>query len=166
MWRVCWNNQWPMSSVTLILLSCGIHIFRKELVFSLLTGFCDRTEQCPTATTRMKSAWKTPQVLTRQPPLTSPSEGCFLSTFAWCLRLRCHDVVFLLDVWSCWSVCVHQVYSLHNTNQLNAQFSKSIFNSNFCCLLHVSNLLVSFSGRQLCMQYAMFYMHRCEQSGG
>jgi len=27
---------------------------------------------------------------------------------------------------------------------------------NFCCLLHVSNLLVSSSGRQLYMHYGMF----------
>jgi len=165
MWRVCWNSPWLISSVTLVLLSCGIPIFLKELGFSLLTGFSDRTEQWPTAITRMKSAWKAPQVLTRQPPLTSPSEGCFLSTFAWCLRLRCHDVVFLLDEWYCWPDCVHQVYSVHNTKQLSAQFSKLIFYSNFCCV-HVSNLLGPSSGRQLCVKYVMFYMHRCEQSGG
>jgi len=28
------------------------------------------------------------------------------------------------------------------------------------------SLWVSSSGRQLYMQYGMFYMHRCEQSGG
>ena len=37
---------------------------------------------------------------------------------------------------------------------------------NFCCLLYISNLLGSSSGRQLYMQYGMFYMHRCELSGG
>ena len=164
-----WNVKGVLEySVAHVLGNFGIAVLRdphfsQGTCISLLTGFCDRTEQWPAATTRMKSAWKAPHVLTRQPPLTSPSEGCFLSTFAWCLRLRRHDVVFLLDVRSCWPDCVHQVYSLHNTNKLNAQFSKLIFNFNFWCLLHVSNFLGSSSRRQLCMR---FYMHRCEQSGG
>jgi hypothetical protein len=33
------------------------------------------------------------------------------------------------------------------------------------CLLYVSKLIGS-SGRQLYMQYCVFYMHRCEQFGG
>jgi putative flippase GtrA len=37
---------------------------------------------------------------------------------------------------------------------------------NLFCLLNVSNRLGSSSGRQLYMQYCMFYMHRYEQSGG
>jgi len=37
---------------------------------------------------------------------------------------------------------------------------------NFWCLLRVSNLIGSSSGRQLYMHYDMFYFHRCEQSGG
>ena len=37
---------------------------------------------------------------------------------------------------------------------------------NFLCLLHVSNLVRSSSGRQLYMQYGMFCIHWCEQSGG
>jgi len=52
---------------------------------------------------------------------------------------------------------------LHNTTEWNAQFSKLIFN--FCCLLRVSNLVGSSSGRQLYMQYGTFYMQQCEQSG-
>ena len=44
---------------------------------------------------------------------------------------------------------------LHNTNYWNAQFYKFI--SKFCRLLHVSNLAGSSSGRQLYMQYGMFY---------
>jgi len=55
------------------------------------------------------------------------------------------------------------VVKLYNTNQQNAQFYKLIFN--FSCLLQVSNLVGSSSGRELCMQYGMFYTHRCEQSG-
>jgi hypothetical protein len=45
---------------------------------------------------------------------------------------------------------------IQKTKQRNAQFSKLIFN--FCCLFHVSNLVGSSSGRQLCMQYGMFSM--------
>jgi len=33
------------------------------------------------------------------------------------------------------------------------------------CLLHILKLVDSSSGRQLYLQYSMFYMHRCEQSG-
>ena len=54
------------------------------------------------------------------------------------------------------------VISLYNTNQLNAKFSKLILNFNFCCPLYISNLLGSSSGRQMYMQYSVFYM----QSGG
>jgi hypothetical protein len=54
--------------------------------------------------------------------------------------------------------------SLYNTKQRNAQFYKLIFN--FCYLLDISDLVGSSSGRQLYMQYGMFYMHRREQSGG
>ena len=39
---------------------------------------------------------------------------------------------------------------IHNTNQRNVQFSKLEFNS--CCVLHVSNVVDSSSGRQLYMQ--------------
>ena len=44
---------------------------------------------------------------------------------------------------------------LYNTNQANEQFSKLIFK--FCCLLHVSILVGSASGRQLYMQYRVFH---------
>jgi hypothetical protein len=53
---------------------------------------------------------------------------------------------------------------LCNTNQRNAQFCKLIFN--FLSLPLVSNFVVSSSSRELYMQYGMFYMRRCEQSGG
>jgi hypothetical protein len=53
---------------------------------------------------------------------------------------------------------------LYNRNQRNAQFYKLMFN--FWCLLHVSNLVVSSSGRQFYMHYGMFYMHRCEKLSG
>jgi len=52
---------------------------------------------------------------------------------------------------------------LYNTKQRNAQFYKVMFN--LCFVLHVSNLVDSSSGRKFRMQYAMRYMHRCEQSG-
>ena len=71
-----------------------------------------------------------------------------------------------IQVWTCQSgnlVGTHLVKS-YNRNQQSAQFSKLIFN--FCCLLHVSNLMGLSSGIQSCMQYGMFYMHRYEQSGG
>ena len=32
--------------------------------------------------------------------------------------------------------------------------------------VHVSNLVGSSLGRQLCIQFGMLYMHQCEQSGG
>jgi len=51
-----------------------------------------------------------------------------------------------------------------NTDQRNAQFYKLMFN--FLCLLHVSNLLGSSSGRQMYLLYDMCYVHLCEQSGG
>jgi hypothetical protein len=53
---------------------------------------------------------------------------------------------------------------IDNTNQRNAQFYELIFN--FWCLPYVSNLVGSSSGRQLYLQYGMFYMHRYEQSVG
>ena len=71
-----------------------------------------------------------------------------------------------IQVWTCQSgnlVGTHLVKS-YNTNQWNAQFSKLIFN--FCCLVHVSNLVGSSSGIQLYMHYDMFYVHWCQQSGG
>lgn len=46
------------------------------------------------------------------------------------------------------------VIKLHNKNQRSVQFSKWIFNP--LCLLHVSKLLRSFSGRQLYMQHDVF----------
>ena len=48
--------------------------------------------------------------------------------------------------------------------QWSAEFSTLIFN--FCCLLHVSNLLGTSSGRQLYTQYGMLYVHRCEHFVG
>jgi hypothetical protein len=47
------------------------------------------------------------------------------------------------------------VIQLYNTNKRNVQFYKLTFN--FCCLLQVSNLVGSSSGRQLYMQYGMLY---------
>ena len=72
----------------------------------------------------------------------------------------------LIQVWTCQCgnlVWTHLVKS-YSTNQLHAQFSKLLFN--FCCLLHVLNLVGSSSGIQSYMQYGIFYVHRCEQSGG
>jgi len=37
---------------------------------------------------------------------------------------------------------------------------------NFCCFLRFSNPVGSSPGRQLHVEYGVFYMHRCEQSGG
>jgi len=48
------------------------------------------------------------------------------------------------------------------TNKMN-NFLNLYLIFNFCCLLHVSNLVGSSSERQLYMQYGMLYMHRCEQ---
>jgi len=45
------------------------------------------------------------------------------------------------------------------TNKMHNFLNYLIFN--FCCLLHVSNLLGSSSGRHLYMQYVL-YMHWCE----
>ena len=59
---------------------------------------------------------------------------------------------------------LYNAYQLYNKNQWNAEFSKLTFN--FCCILHVSKLLVSSSGRQLYMKYGTLCMYRCEQSGG
>jgi hypothetical protein len=56
------------------------------------------------------------------------------------------------------------VIQFHNKNQRNAQFSKLMFN--LLCLLYVSKLIVSSSGRQLYKQCGVFYMYQCEQSGG
>jgi hypothetical protein len=62
----------------------------------------------------------------------------------------------------CFAPCI--VIQLYNTNQRNVQFSKLILN--FCCLLHVSNIVGSSSGRQLYVHYGLLYIHRYEQSGG
>ena len=66
----------------------------------------------------------------------------------------------MTDILSCFHVSVNTL----GWQVLSLKCCKLIFN--FCCLLHVSNFLGSSSGRQLYMQYGMFDMHRCEQSGG
>jgi hypothetical protein len=71
-----------------------------------------------------------------------------------------------IQAWTCQSgnlVGTHLVKS-YNINHRNAQFSRLIFN--FCCLLYVSNNVGSSLGIQLYMQYGMFYVHLCAQSGG
>jgi hypothetical protein len=71
------------------------------------------------------------------------------------VRIRCVMNV-LTDIFSKFSVPLAPIHSTFNfiklyISQRNAQFSKLIFNCYFCCLLHVSNLLGSSSGRQLCV---------------
>jgi hypothetical protein len=51
------------------------------------------------------------------------------------------------------------------TNEMH-NFLKLYVIFNCCCLLHVPNLVGSSSRRQLYTQCGMFYMHRCNQSGG
>jgi hypothetical protein len=52
----------------------------------------------------------------------------------------------------------------YRINQRISQFSNLIFH--FCCLLHVSKLASSSTGRQSYMQYGIYYVHRSEHSGG
>ena len=60
--------------------------------------------------------------------------------------------------------CTVHCNIIRTQTQIMHNFFKLIFN--FCCLLHVSNFVCSSSGKQLYMQYGMFYKHKCEQSGG
>jgi hypothetical protein len=55
------------------------------------------------------------------------------------------------------------VIQFYYTKQRNAQFDKLMFN--FCCVLYVSNLVGSSSGRQFYMHCGTFWMYRCEKSG-
>ena len=87
----------------------------------------------------------------------------FLLHFRLEILLRKLNTTFQLrSNFMCFAPCI--VIQLYHTNQQNARFYKLIFN--FWCLLHVSNNVGSSSGRQLCMQYATFYLHWWEQSGG
>jgi len=95
------------------------------------------------------------------------------SVYWWPYFKRVHDTSYfvspiekrIINLW--WFSKAHPKEwrnELYNKNQWNTRLSKLIFN--FCCLLHVSNLLRSSSRRELYMQYGMFYMDWCEQSGG
>jgi len=95
--------------------------------------------------------------VTINPP--SPQEFLKFFCFIWIRPSWSKHVVMNFMFFAPWTVI-----PLHNTNQRNAQFYKLIFN--FWCLLHISNLVGSSSGRQLYMQYGKFYKHRCELSGG
>jgi hypothetical protein len=97
-----------------------------------------------------------------------PHSSQFLCCSVYCLFCV---VLCIVCVYMCtvllppggYPIAVNKYITSYNYHIINSQFSKLIFN--FCCLLHVSNLLRPSSGRKVVYAVWYVYMDGCEQLG-
>jgi hypothetical protein len=132
---VWWNNPWPTSSVTLVLLSCGYLIYRKDLLLFSTHRFLWQNWVMADSDYSNEISVEGSTCCLRLQKIVSwkHSHGVYVSV----VMMASLFIRLVVLAW----FCPPGFFFTQHRRTKRTIFKIDVFNFNFYCLLHVSNLL-------------------------